>query len=221
MNIGFDLWGTLMKSNPLFKEAKKILFKKYFPEYTPKECDNALEYAKRDLNSLIESSGMQPARGVMLNQFYYRLTGSLDLSSVQVEKKLREFDDDYQKLVLIFPPLWYDKNSLRVLTDLLLSDEHLVYIITNTLFIDGQIIKNVFLDKNLSEIPIISSSNRNVSKPHPKIVEDFRHPLDLVIGDNLITDGGLARNLGIDFFQINTNNKTIIDAYKHIESASN
>jgi len=93
MIVSIDLWGTLIKPNPLFKAVKVELVKKYFKhlnEYYILEC---FEQSKKQLNLLIENTGFQPDIEVIFNVLIQKLNGAYKECSF-----INEFISDYQNI---------------------------------------------------------------------------------------------------------------------------
>lgn len=212
MVIGIDLWGTLIKSSPLFKQAKKLLlFKQYF-NISPTICEEALEDSKEQLNSFITQTGLAPSEDIRMALF---------LNKLEVPAYNKDFNtsfsEDYQKLAKLFPPEIYSKDTAQYLEKL--AELGKLVLVSNTLYITGETLKIIIRGNNLDLYKYFDdfyfSSEELNSKPSPYICNK---KLDYMIGDNHVVDGTFATNVGARFLQINSNDKTLKDAYEYIKS---
>lgn len=211
MVIGFDLWGTLVKSNPLFKDAKQLLFNKHFPSIDSKKFLEVQKRVSERLDHLTELAGFQSTLLLRRNLIISYL--DLDVNNKEVVRSMNGFLQDYELLFTLFPPLVYDLNTLEVFEQLN-KDGHKTRIVSNTVFIGHKPLKQI-VDRYFMYDDFTTSDIAGISKPLKGICDT---EMDFFIGDNPVTDGGYAKAIGAEFFQINTNNKTIKDAYEYIKS---
>lgn len=205
MKIGFDLWGTLIKPNPLFRERRLDLIEKHIPYQNAKLISEELDIIKTDLNRIIEYSGWQPPKETILNMIEGRLGISYE--------KAEEFMEDYQRLALIYSPELYDSNTFKYIKEL--ASLHDLHIVSNTMLLNGET-----LNKILDRMKIRGffktasfSDQMDFSKPSIKI---HNIKFDYFIGDSTVTDQVYAEKLNSEFILINKNNKTIKDVYNII-----
>lgn len=206
MKIGFDLWNTLIKPNPLFRERRLDLIKKYIPG-EPDEVSKELDIIKHDLNRVIEYSGWQPPKEVILQMF----TGRLNIDYDDAE----EFMKDYQRLALIYSPILYDETTYEHLEKM--SKVHELHLVSNTMYLTGKTLNEI-----LTRIGIVNffktrsfSDQMGDSKPSTKI---YNLQFDYFVGDTEITDGEYANRLQSKFILINKNNQNLKDVYNIITS---
>lgn len=131
---------------------------------------------------------------------------------------MSHFLDDYQKLFELFPPLPYCNDSqewYEQIRDLAITDRFIL--VSNTVF-NGRTSFRGAIDKLYYYDDLATSDVMGVSKPSKGIYDG---KIDIFIGDTPETDGIYAKAIGAEFFQINTNNKTIKDAYEYIKSSAN
>ena len=215
----FDLWLTLIKSNPEFKGKRDEFF---FKHYNPRrlsllEVSKIIRQVDSESTKVTEVTGKHIGAGQMIDEILQLLGNT--------EVKLRIINVIYeyiQRLFLQYPPIFYDENTCRTLYKLKKRNKVLC-IVSNTGFISGKTIKIIlkkYKIQNLFDIQIFSDEI-GISKPNPKIFKELMdnctklYPFStrediLHIGDNIIADGGSSKQ-GVDYFQINTNNKSIID----------
>lgn len=209
MKIGFDLWETLIKPNPLFKERKKDLFDRYNLG-SHDVCEFIMRQIKSDLNKIIEDTGWQPDMETICRLFATRFGKDL--------KDMYGFYQDYQILFQAYPPILIDPHTSDLLRQLegLKKDKKLneLIIVSNTMFINGQSLRNVLYNSlGIGERfeYMFFSDVMKFSKPNTKICQHQK--FDFFIGDNPKTDGVFAQLNGAEFIQINTNNKNLKDVY--------
>lgn len=204
--ISIDLWGTLIKSSPLFVEAKIALTKKYFPK--PQEHILwSYDIVKKQLNCIIEDSGMQPSEITIFNLLFTKINGGYDSFTF-----LTKFIHEYQGLAVEFAPEIYSEETVEYLFKL--SQIGKLYLSSNTLFINGSSLKKI-LDKNKMSYlfeKFYFSDEIGVSKPDKRMFGNS----DFHIGDNPLTDWVGADTARSIPFIINSNTKTIKDAYDFI-----
>lgn len=194
MNVGIDLWNTLIEPSDEFKEAKLTLMK----YYDLKELEIIMPEIKVNLNKIIEFSGFSPNQKFLVNYMY----NSLKLSEKLVDKgKIHEFLLDYNKLATIYTP-----NLLPGVEEGFMELKSQVpnlnlLLVSNTMFIESdQLIKIL---KRLDIYHYFKyfyfSDLEEVSKPEVGICHER---LDIFIGDNEFTDGAFASEIGAQFLQI-------------------
>lgn len=208
--LSFDLWGTLIKGNPEFKKAKNEWVRHCSNSNTIKNLhDSEIEaYIKRIKtrnDDIIETYGTMPAE---LHVF-----GEMALVFSIPPDWLDEFYNGYQNLFINHLPLLYSEDTLEILRRLK-SDGHTLYISSNTLFTSCIAMREMVWMLNLGELFNVMkfSGEECLSKPSGEMFFNS----DYHIGDNIKTDGACV-NHGIKFFQINSNDKTIVDFYNHIK----
>lgn len=200
--ISFDLWMTLIRSNPNFKAARnEMVFKQFNPNHKSiEEVSNIIRDIDVRCNHLAEKSGQHISSKTMWSLIFRKLNHPLEVDS------LKQVDNNTQMLFNLFPPVNYDSDTLPTLEKLMRKNR--LYVVSNTGFIAGKTILNS-IDSEI--IALINdwnfSDEKGISKPNKDL---FFSKVDLHVGDNPIADGGCEK-LGISFFHINTNNRSIKD----------
>lgn len=218
-HYSFDLWLTLIRSNPMFKEQRDAMFfDLYNPTGIPLDKVRAI-IAAHDVksNKLAESTGIHvPAEhivGNILTELSY-VPINIDVISMIV--------DSVQALFLKHPPMLYSVDTRAVLEQL--YDEGSTFsILSNTGFIKGTTIRqflaeinldDIFADEFFSDELMLSKPNRraftHVYNTNPARRTHLLNGELVHVGDNPIADGASVL-AGIPFFQINSNDKTIKD----------
>ena len=205
-HISFDLWLTLIKSNPEFKNKRNELFKAYF------EIDSSLERVSEQIryydllcNNINEKTGLN----INTNEIYYLILSSLncDISKISNDK-LNAFYLKTEELFFEYQPVFLENNVVSTLMHLTKKNISLS-ILSNTGFIKGETIRK-FLQKNqLHELFSfqIYSDEFIFSKPNERIFDlafneviQFKNvsKKEIVhVGDNIVADYEGAEKFGL------------------------
>lgn len=209
MLISFDVWNTLINSNPEYKIKRKELISKYTHEYII--IDDVFNTVKKEFDNLVERFGVH---------FESKMLYDVIFDELNIEHSKREYIiRELNELFIEYPPLIYSDDTVKVL-EKLKSSGHRLIIISNTVLIDGDILYSALNKIGIGKYfdNAIFSSDVNVSKPNKKIFDiayGLHDKLDIVhIGDNAITDGSGAYRYGINYFLINSNSTKITDLFK-------
>lgn len=214
-HISFDLWLTLIKSNPEFKKSVNEFF---YNEFNSAKLDftevvTIVKSVDVEMNSLSENTGIHVDSKFIIYNILKRLNSST--------KNIIDIDKRIQHLFLKNLPSLYDENTLYVLNKLYEIGKSM-NILSNTGFIHGQTIE-VALDrlKILKYFKFrVYSDETKISKPNPDMFRKVSFfadkPKKLHVGDNPYADGACTRvvNHSFAFFQVNSNSNTIIDLLK-------
>lgn len=202
-----DLWGTLIKSSPLFSEEKYKLVKEYFPTVDQPYAEEVFRLVKKEFNTIIESTGYQPTEFVLYSRLFYLLNGGLGRL-----KDVRNFIEEYNELALKFHPILFSDETLPGIEKLSKTCE--LTVSSNTMFIRGSV-----LEKTLKKLGLKSfftnfnfSDQLKVSKPDSAMYFCRTSYSDFHIGDNQITDRIGPELIGSKAIIINSNKKTLNDA---------
>lgn len=212
--ISFDLWGTLIKANPQFKDVKNDMIRRYssFPNkemFNDYFINDQISIIKRKHDDLVEAYGTQPNT----KHLFAELCSVFSIAP----SKFNDFYREYQHEFTEFMPSLYSEGTMPVL-EKLKSDGYCLYISSNTLFTSPEAMDIMCMKLELTgrkKRPVSNcrfSGDKGISKPNKAM---FFERTDFHVGDNIFTDGGCTK-YGIEFFQINSNNQTIIDLYNHV-----
>ena len=224
-HYSFDLWLTIIKSNPIFKKERAIFFHKNF-----NFNNQSLEFIEKvfrnvDLmcNAINEKTGGNIDSEEMYLMVLYQINNSyncfqnIDLTDLYLKIEL---------LVFEYSPILFDKNTFSVLEKLKQNNDVSLNILSNTAFIKGSTLKIILDNLNVSQYFDfqIYSDEVGFSKPNPKLfslltdeIKQCRKDLILTknqimhIGDNEIADIQGAKTAGLETFLINSNNKNILN----------
>lgn len=207
--ISFDLWGTLIKPNPEYKTARIKIISEYTKEH-PDEITHIFSRIKKDFDKLVEeySASFNPTT-------LYR--GVLSQLGIHSQHIVREIEVRLQNKFIAHPPLLYGGTITNLEQIDLKIDTTLI---SNTLLTRGEALMAALPDLMIHFENKIFSDAYQVSKPllfsdHCYSFHRFQPREILHVGDNVITDGG-CQKYGFNFFQINSNDKTIADIHEHI-----
>jgi putative hydrolase of the HAD superfamily len=200
--ITFDMWGTLIKSNPMYKEARAKFLSKY-TDIPENEIEGVFRRVKNSFDEQVEKHGLHFDNSLVYNVILKEL-GVKGITPVELEMKCNE-------LFQIYPPIIYSEDTVKVLEDLHCKDYEMV-LISNTVLIKGYILRNVLKELELFKYfkHLIFSDDVECSKPDIRIFNIAHNILGcmaeqvLHVGDNKVTDKRGAENYGFKAVLINT-----------------
>jgi len=219
-HISFDLWLTLIKSNPEFKEKRNKMFYKFF---------NPSSLSLDEVSAIIKKHDVET--NIMSEQLGLHINSRIIIYNILKDLGHKEFTSDnfqyidyidqkIQRLFIENPPFLYDDNTESVIRELFHEGKTLS-ILSNTGFIHGKT-----LDEILSKFKIrryfsflLYSDEIGISKPNLQTFQMIKEKCFttkiLHVGDNPIADGQCSKGgTNISYFQINSNNNSIIDLIK-------
>jgi putative hydrolase of the HAD superfamily len=215
-HYSFDLWMTLIRSNPSYKpERARLIQKRYNPARKSLEEVEAV-FRKVDLlaNSINEKTGGQ----LQAEELFLLIIGLLSEDALADVDPKRLYEE-MEAVALAHPPLLYGPETLPALHRLReLVPEATFGILSNTAFIKGRTLKKILPGLGLGDLFAFQcySDEAGLSKPNPAL---FRLMLDALpdgqrsrvvhIGDNPIADVAGAEAAGIASILINSNHQRI------------
>lgn len=222
-HYSFDLWQTLIRSNPDFKLKRAEYFFNHFNRQN-KSIDEVISII-RDIDIMCNSTNEVVGANIHAYEMYTMILHKLgyDLSPF-TQKDIQSICNIVEVIFLNNPPVLYDQDTLNVLKELK-SSGATISILSNTAFIQGVTLRK-FIETELKDIFLFQmySDETGSSKPNKKMFIDMMYsvyrfrlmsPITqqhiVHVGDNIISDIGGATNIGLDSIQINTNHKTIKD----------
>ena len=203
-HFSFDLWLTLIRSNPEFKSKRNLLFKNYFEiDQTIEEITRVIRYYDVLCNSINEKTGLN----IDTNEIYYLILSALKVDVKNIEtQKLDLFYSETELLFMEYKPeLIYPE--IHLLFSEIVEQGKTINILSNTAFIKGLTLRKLIsfyeLEKYFSFQ--IYSDEVGFSKPNNKIFQLVYNELNvsskkdvLHIGDNIVADYNGANNFGFD-----------------------
>jgi putative hydrolase of the HAD superfamily len=221
-HYSFDLWLTLIKSNPAFKKDRTHYFHSKFNSKNKSLEEVAVIFRKVDLmvNAINEKTG----KNIDADEMYIMVISIMnDFSTLFEEIDLDVLYADMEALIMEHLPVLYDERSLDVLHHLTSNEGSTLNILSNTGFIKGITLRNILTELKLSsffDFQLYSDEVR-LSKPNINFfqlmldsIDRSKHPqisLNEIIhiGDNPVADVRGAQAIGIDNLLINSNHLTI------------
>lgn len=209
--ISFDLWMTLIDGNPAFKREKYNLIRDFFElDYPDEHLANAFRRADKLLDRVQERYLIQPEKltawAIVLHEIGLAETRGDQIAS---------FLEFYNQLFLEHPPLIFD-DAQFLFEKLLAAENYQLFILSNTILVTGETLDKFLQTTILNNIPAFYSDSF-YSKPDRRAFEMLPAKPFLHVGDNPITDGGAAQ-FDIEFYQVRTNGKTLIDFWQFLNS---
>ena len=206
-HLSFDLWLTLIKSNPEFKIKRDLLLKDFFSlDKSFEDVQKKVRYYDLLLNRISEKTGLHVEREIA----FLIILDALGKSEGSIASEdLQLFFHQVDQLFLENVPvlLWENiENILNKIQDAGKTSS----ILSNTAFIHGDSLIKVLDKMGLSSYFsfMIFSDVIKVSKPNPKIFDIVYNEINLIklikkenvlhIGDNSIADFNGAKSFGFD-----------------------
>ena len=224
-HYSFDLWFTLIKSNPKFKEERAKFFHRNFTQNNASLAEVTGVFRQVDIlcNATNEKTGGNITAEEMYCMVIHLLNDSLSILDSQ---SLSEIYSEVEQLIFHYPPEIFNPETYSVLDKLLESEGITMNLLSNTAFIKGITLRKVLHNLELSKyfkFEIYSDEVR-MSKPNQDLYQytfdeirvlrpedEFKKKNVLHVGDNPVSDIIGAKNFGFQAFQLNTNNYLISD----------
>lgn len=221
-HYSFDLWLTLIRSNPRFKKERASYFHSFFNRKGKSLEEVAAIFRKVDLmvNSINECTG----KNIDAEEMYLMVISIInDYSPDFQDVDPASLYDKMELLLLENMPLMYCPDSRDILCRIRDSGSCTTSLLSNTGFIKGKTLRKVLAHLELDRVLDFQlySDEVRMSKPNPDF---FRLMLDSIdrsrhtvlelhevihIGDNPMADVRGAEALGIKSLLINSNHLTI------------
>ncbi len=223
-HYSFDLWGTLIKSNPEFKATRARYFHEHFnqKEKSLEEVSAIILDVGKMCVTINERIGYNIDALEMISMILYRL--EYDLTNVKFRDVISIYNVIEAQFVA-FKPTLYDNGTRQALSDIR-SSGATISILSNTGYITGNTLKKLLIHLGIADYMSfqVYSDDFGLSKPNHSLftgmlqcVEKIRkfnpvtHAEIVHVGDNLFADIEGAKLAGIDSIQINSNELTIKD----------
>ena len=206
-HFSFDLWLTLIRSNPEFKNKRNLLFKDFFEiDSSIERVSEVVRYYDVLCNNINEKTGLN----LSTYEIYYLILNALEVDlSLNDVNRLGEFYQETETLFfnykpeLIFP-------HIKLQFEEIVNEGKSINILSNTGFIKGKSLRKIISYYELdSSIDFqIYSDEVGFSKPNNEMfqlvfdqVNELRKTEKkeiLHIGDNSIADYDGAVNFGFE-----------------------
>ncbi len=206
-HFSFDLWLTLIKSNPLFKKKRDILFREFFAIESNQE---SVSSTIRKYDVLCNKMSEKTGNHLDFHNIYYLILADLKINIDEISiERLDEFYNLSEQLFLEnMPELVYPKISSLLLQ--IQSEEKTINILSNTAFIQGKSLRKIITFYELSDYFSFQlySDETKISKPNKQFFECVIENANLFqtitkndivhIGDNKNADFDGAKNYGFN-----------------------
>lgn len=221
-HYSFDLWLTLIKSNPMFKQERNRYF---YEKYNPlnKSLDE-VTVIFRQVDLMVNAINEKAGKNVDAEEMYLMAISMINNYSFDfAEVDLDALYDEMEHIVFAHMPVLYCEECLDVLATLRYKQQSTTNILSNTGFIKGKTLRKVLNQLGIAELMDFQlySDEVRMSKPNSGFfdlmlqqIDRNKHPQfklsDVIhIGDNLIADVKGAQKVGINSMLINSNHLSI------------
>lgn len=221
-HISFDLWLTLIKSHPDFKERRAEYFKEKFnlTNLSVKYIMEVVQETDKVCDRVNEISGKK----VSTNRMYQRILLKLGIVPEMISNDLLvNIKSNVKDLFLNLPPHFLNE-SVQPMLHQLKNEGYGLNISSNTGFIEGGTIVETLRNINIGHFFdfCIFSDVINASKPSTDFFDKVYDQINaekkevLHIGDNYKADYQGALNYGFQAIHINNPFYTIDDITRHL-----
>ncbi|TWR30279.1 HAD family hydrolase [Mucilaginibacter pallidiroseus] len=225
-HYSFDLWLTLIKSNPLFKKLRSLWF---YERYNfVKRPLAEVEQIFRQVDLMCNAVNEQTGKNIDADEMYLMIISLINDNQVS----LQNFDIDeiyLQMEVLLFEnlPHIYCNRTAGVLSNIKERDNTSINILSNTGFIRGATLRKVLHELGIGSYFDFQlySDESGYSKPNKAFYQQMIDkamaikPIDraeiIHIGDNIKTDYDGARAMGLNALLVNSNDTPITNLLNH------
>jgi putative hydrolase of the HAD superfamily len=221
-HYSFDLWLTLIKSNPTFKieRAKYFYFNYNFSGKSIEEVSAVFRNVDLMVNGINEKSGLN----IDAEEMYLMVISIInDYKTDFKDIDVNELYLQMEALLLTHMPIIYCSDSLNTLHKLKESGKSTISLLSNTGFIKGITLRKILQHLKIDQVMDFQlySDEVRMSKPNPKFFQLMMDTIDmekhlsitpdeiLHVGDNPVADCRGAETLGINSLLINSNHLTI------------
>ncbi|RZJ77287.1 MAG: HAD family hydrolase [Flavobacterium sp.] len=218
-HISFDLWLTLIKSNPAYKEKRNLLFKDFFG--IDKSIDEVARVIRK-FDVLTNGINEKVTRNFDTYEIYCLILDGLGVDLDQYNlQQLNDFYTQSEELLMAYKPLLLDDQLPITLKDLHESGKT-INILSNTAFIKGSSLRKIIAHYEIDQYFSfqIYSDEIGFSKPGQEIYEHAYQKIKelrtiekhevLHVGDNVVSDynGALAFGFDAHLFTYKTNDES-------------
>lgn len=222
-HYSFDLWQTLIKSDPRFKsERVKYFFDRYnFKKKTIDEINLIFRQTDVMCNRINETTG----KNIDSDEMYLMIISQINDYDIDwLSINIDELHHEMESLFFQYPPLLYSDDTAFVLKKL--KENHSLSLLSNTGFIKGKTLEKLLGILGIGNFFAFQLYSDEVGLSKPNILF-FRLMLEQVanlypttplslnriihIGDNINADIKGAQSIGIDSLLINSNDNSIIN----------
>lgn len=221
-HYSFDLWLTLIRSNPAFKQERAKVFQKKYNN--SRKSLQEVETIFRQVDLMCNSMNEKTGKNIDADEMYLMVISMInDFDPSFADVDLKELEREMEELIFNYLPQIYCSETAAELSRLKQSGAVTLSLLSNTGFIRGATLRKVLHELELDQYLDFQlySDEERMSKPN---LEFFRLMLNSIdrkkhgelelhdvihIGDNPIADFHGANAIGIHSVLINSNHLTI------------
>ncbi len=226
-HYSFDLWFTLIKSNPNFKNKRALYFYKMYnsKNKTLAEVEHVFRHVDLMCNAINEKTGAN----IDCEEMYLMVLYELNNEKYHIQDiDLEELCKNMENLFFENPPSLFNSLTLPTLDTLKNYPDTTMNILSNTGFVKGNTLRKLLTNLDISKYFNFQlySDEMHMSKPNTSIFNILVREINSIrlspialkdiihIGDNILADIKGAESIGINTFLINTNDKSIQNLVK-------
>ena len=220
-HYSFDLWLTLIRSNPAFKQERaRYFFRRFNPLHKSLE---EVQAAFRQVDLMCNAINEKTGGNIDAEEMYLMVISAIsDHTASFADIDLPGLYAEMEELLFRHLPQVYCTETPRVLARLREGEEVTLNILSNTGFIKGSTLRKIL---GLIELEgyfdfQLYSDEIGLSKPCPRLFEKLLQKIEetrgsvartriIHVGDNPLADIHGASTIGIDSLLINSNDLSI------------
>ncbi|WP_207423715.1 HAD family hydrolase [Desertivirga brevis] len=227
-HYSFDLWLTLIRSNPEFKKKRAEYFFRNF-NHLHKSLDE-VNYIFRQVDLMCNAVNEKTGKNIDADEMYLMVISLINENALPLSQvDLQQVFSDMENLLFNYLPFVYCNETIPVLSHLKENPANSISILSNTGFIKGSTLRKVLSELQLTTFFNFQlySDEAGLSKPSKELFElllaevterrgsEIIYPEEIIhVGDNPRADVEGARTVGINSFLINSNDLRIADLIK-------
>jgi|LauGreDrversion4_2_1035121.scaffolds.fasta_scaffold28547_4 putative hydrolase of the HAD superfamily len=216
-HISFDVWGTILQSNPNNNTNRAIYLKEHFQLDSPiSDIQKIIKDNGKSINELQESTGIQVGR----SEIFERLLRKFDLNFTA--DNLLLVDAIFQQSFLDNPPELIEPGYADAIAAL--NTSHNLSILSNTVYVKGENIQKVldgYLGSGLFDFTLYSDQ-LGYSKPHENVYRALIGQSGVTsteivhIGDSVLCDIEGPQKYKINTSQVHSNGRSLTSVIDEI-----
>jgi len=218
-HISFDLWLTLIRSNPAFKPKRAELIAETFDtgRHTPKEIEQIVQSTDKIFDRYNMMNDCKLSADEMYTKVLQKVVTKPEELTMADGVKLRKMSDD---LFNEYPPVFLNENVPHILSGMK-NKGYTINLSSNTGFIEGRVLRKTLSDLGIAHYFdfLIFSDEIDSSKPSPEFFRKICINTGLAcnevlhIGDNPVADYQGALDFGMSALLITNPCYTIQDIF--------
>lgn len=228
LHYSFDLWLTLIRSNPAFKEQRIQYFHRFYNE-KGKSIDEITQIF-RLVDLMCNGINERTEKNIDADEMYLMVISMIHDNDIDLHKiDINSVNQDMDDLLFNYLPEVYSDKTIMVVESLKNKPDITLSILSNTGFIKGNTLRKVVKKLGLSIFFDFQlySDEEGLSKPNIHLFQQVitkagrlrKEPINFSeivhVGDNPVADIFGAKRAGINSILINSGNGTILDLINH------